>query len=83
MAWDTFIPTAIAIASTVAAPIVYAYRNLLHRIEKLEQSNQTKMSEQEVRQLLDDKLEAVKESLEDVKISIDKLTTYILALKHN
>lgn len=81
MTLDSIITITIAVISTCIAPVVYLYRGVMQRINDLEESNRTKMSESEVRQLLDDKLESLRENVEDVKTSLDTLTTHILKLK--
>lgn len=81
MTFDSIIAITIAAVSVVSAPVIYIYKNTMQRIDRLEESNQTKMTEPEVRQLLDDKLEHVRQNLEDVKVSIDKLTIHVLSIK--
>lgn len=53
-------------------------RSHMQRIDTIEKAMDTKLSEQQARQLLADKLDPVKETLEDVKDKINKLYDTLL-----
>lgn len=63
----------LTLLSFVLAPILYVWRTTVSRIDNLEQETKTKMSENEVRQLVDDKLESVKDNLHDIKLSLQQI----------
>jgi len=59
----------------------YLIKNLMNRIQDLESQLLTKMSEDRVRLLLQDKIEPIKEDLKDIKDTVNKL--YELQIKRN
>ena len=53
-------------------------RWLIMKFNHIDEELQSKMSQQEIRQLIEDKTFAQKEKLEDLKNSIDKIFDYLL-----
>ncbi len=57
----------------------YLGKSYMNKISKIEEELDTKLSEQQTRQILSDRLDPIKESVEEVKEKLDKL--YDLLLK--
>lgn len=70
---ETLITVASVVLPLFAGIIAYFVRNIMSRIEKLEQSLDTAVTEQQVRQILTDKIDPVKEDMSDIKDNIKKL----------
>jgi hypothetical protein len=64
--------------SLVLSPLVYIWRTTVHRIEKLESQHSTKIDETKVRQLLDDKIDPVKEDLIQIRDRLDSIIDKLL-----
>lgn len=59
--------------------IGFIMRTHMQRIDNIEKTMESRLTEQQTRQILADKLEPVKETLDDVQAKLDKL--YDLLLK--
>jgi hypothetical protein len=79
--WDFSSTLIITIGSILVAPIFYIVRNFMQRVDKLETKLEDKMSREEVRLLLSDKLGPMEHNLEDIKESLAQLTSHILDLR--
>ncbi len=62
----------------VLGTVSYVYTKQDKRIDMLERLTNEKMSEEKTRQLLNDKLEPVREDLLEIKAKIDKITDHLL-----
>lgn len=67
MTVESIITIGLAIASVVLAPLIYIWRAMVQRIERLENKVDKKMDEDEVRVLLNDKIEPINQNIEEVK----------------
>jgi uncharacterized protein YoxC len=56
----------------------YIMKTVTSRIDTLEQKMDNTVTEQEVRQLLDDKINPMKDDIKDIKYSIDKLFSFFI-----
>lgn len=81
MSLEDGIRLAITILTVLLAPVFYFWRNLVARVDALEQKLNDKADTDDVRTLIDDKVTPMKEDLKDIKVSIDKLLNHILDLK--
>lgn len=59
--------------SCITGMAAYFMRNLIMRLETLENKIQSKIDEPEVRQLLSDKLDPMKEDIAEIKGTVQKL----------
>lgn len=59
----------------------YIWKDHVRRIEELERTNKTFITEIEVRQLLADKLEPIKESINKIQGSMEKITDILINKK--
>lgn len=66
-----------SILMVVIAPFLYIWRNLVQRVDKLEEDVQRKMDREDVRQLLADKLDPIEKNTEETK----QLLYNLLAMK--
>lgn len=66
-----------SILMVVIAPFLYIWRNLVQRVDKLEEDVQRKMDREDVRQLLADKLDPIEKNTEETK----QLLYSLLAMK--
>lgn len=57
----------------------YLIRSLLNRLNALENSNDTKVTEVQVRQILADKIDPLRNTMDDIRFRLDKI--YDLLLK--
>lgn len=80
---DSLIPFLWPIAGSFCAAVstlfIYVWNRHVSRTDQLEQMLDQKMTRQEVRELLEDKLEPIKENLNDAKDKLDQV--YMLLLK--
>jgi len=58
-------------------------RSLMNRIKVLEDKVENKMDQRQVKELVSDKLDPLKEDLSEIKAQLVKLTDYLLINKHN
>jgi uncharacterized protein YoxC len=66
------------IISIVIGMGMYIMRTVTSRIDTLEQKMDNTVTKQEVRQLLDDKINPLKEDIKDIKYTIDKLLSIFI-----
>jgi len=78
---DATITICLTIIPIILTPMIYIVRTFMHRIDILEEKISNKITEEEVRLLLSDKLEPVQTNLRDIKTSLDSLTAHILLLR--
>lgn len=71
----------ITAATGIAGIIAYFLRLQMQRLDTLEQQMPMKTTESEVRQILADKIDPIKESMSEIKDKVDKVID--LLLKHN
>lgn len=69
----------IAIGTTIIGAFAWAIKALISRLDDMQRQINAKVTEQEVRQTLDDKIIPIKESMSEVKIAVDKV--YDLLIK--
>lgn len=58
--------------------IGFLLRNHMQRIDNIEKTMDSKLNEQQTRQIMNDKLEPLKEGLDEVKEKLDKLYDILL-----
>jgi len=73
MSWESIVVITATILSIITTPVVYIYKSIMQRIETLEKETNDKMTESEVRILLDDKLEPMKDDLHEIKTRLDSI----------
>jgi len=78
MSWESIVVIGATILSLISAPFLYVWKGHVKRLEKLEDMMQTKQTEQDVRTLLDDKLEPVRSDLQEIKERINHLLDTII-----
>ena len=71
----------IAIGTSIIGALAWAIRALLARIDEMERQVALKTTEQEVRQIVSDKVEPIKESMKEVKLAIDKVYDLLIDAK--
>lgn len=69
------------VVPSVLGVVAYIVRAQMQRLDTLERQMITKTDEHEVRQLLSDKVDPIKESMSEIKEKVDKVID--LLLKHN
>ena len=69
----------IAIGTMVAGAMAWAIKALISRLDEMQRQITNKVTEPELRQILDDKIVPIKESMADVKMTVDK--AYDLLIK--
>jgi len=57
---------------------VYLYKDLRQDVDMLKQDIHRRTTETQVRQILNDKVEPLKDSLDELKMKIEKLTEYLM-----
>lgn len=72
----------IAIGTMVAGAMAWAIKALISRLDDMQRQITSKVTEPELRQILDDKVVPIKESMADVKVTVDK-AYYLLIKKAN
>lgn len=71
MEWSILLPILIP---SVIALLAYGFRiSIMQRIDNLEQKSMNHVTEQQTRQILNDKLEPLKEDLIEIKEQLNKL----------
>jgi hypothetical protein len=55
------------------APLAYIWRSVMNRLDKLEENQQTFVKEEEVRNILNDKVTPIADNLEEVKTLLYKI----------
>lgn len=73
MILDSAITIVITLCSVIIAPLLYIWRSLVKRLEKLEDKVEDKMDEDDVRLLLEDKLVPINKNIEEIKELLYKL----------
>lgn len=63
------------LASLLIIPFI---RHIFMKLTELDIKVQQRMTQQEVRQLIDDKFDPIKESLQEVKLKLDKIFDRLL-----
>jgi hypothetical protein len=66
----------------VGGLLIYVWKDIMHRIDNLEQEQKNKMTEEEVRRLMEDKVGPVKESLAEIKTRLDFIIERLLNQKN-
>lgn len=71
----------------VSLPVIFGslgwvIKNLHTRLDRLDNEIREKVTEQDVRTILSDKLDPLHEDLKDIKKQIERLTDYILKKDH-
>lgn len=78
MTLESLITIGATVLSIALAPIVYVYRSIMQRLEALEQANKNMMSKEDVRVLIEDKTEAMKSDLDEIKVRLDRIIDRLL-----
>jgi len=73
MTVESIIAITITILSVVCAPVIYIGRSIMQRIDKLESDMDQKISKEEVRTILDDKIEPMNENVKEIKALLYKV----------
>lgn len=73
MSVETIVTIALAILSVLLAPVVYIWKSVMSRLEKLEENQHQFIREDEVRNILNDKVTPIAENLEEVKTLLYKI----------
>lgn len=81
MSLESIITITFTVLGLVLGLVGYIWRNAVSRIENLEKNMQDKTSEQDVRQLLNDKLEPVKEDLQEIKTRLEHILDNLINKK--
>lgn len=71
------------IGSAAMGLLGYLYKDLKQDISMLKQQVQARPQEAQVRQLIDDKLDPLKEDMQEVRISVNKLLDIALQNQKN
>ena len=78
MGIDSIVTIGVALLGLVLPPIVYVWRDIVSRIKDLEKAQKDNMDEKEIRLLISDRLDPLKEDLQELKIQINKLINHII-----
>ncbi len=73
MDWSLFLSIIIPLITGVLSVLGFWGRSMMQRIDQLEERQKTKQDEAQVRQLMSDKVDPLKEKLEEIKDSVDRL----------
>jgi len=73
MTLESFIAAVLGIGAVLLAPLIYIWKTMLHRIERLEEKIDTKIDEKTVRQLVSDKLDPLTQDIKELKDLVTKL----------
>jgi Tfp pilus assembly protein PilO len=73
MDWSLLLSISIPVITGFLSILGFWVKSMMNRIEKLEERQKTKQDEQQVRQLMADKVDPLKEKLEEIKDSVDRL----------
>lgn len=68
----------ITIGSGVFGLFAYFVRVQMQRLDTLEQQIITKMTEEETRQILSDKVDPIKEDMAEIKLKVDKVIDLLI-----
>lgn len=75
------ITIALYVITGVISLLLYIWKLSVSRIEKLEKTEEMKPTKEEVRQLLDDKLQPVTDDLIEIKTRVETLINFIMTKK--
>lgn len=78
MNYNQLLFAAITILSIVFAPVLYIWRSFVRRVEVLEEQMATKVTEDEVRTVLKDKLEPLHDDVDALNSKLDKILDYLI-----
>lgn len=73
MTLESIITIGITILSIVIAPIVYIWKNIMSRLDNLEKQQVKIITKEEARELIDDKIDSMKEDMVEIKVRLDKI----------
>lgn len=73
-----FTPFLGIIGTALLTLVAYFVRTQMIRLDELEKNMTTKMTDNEVRQILEDKIEPLKESMAEVKLKVDKVIDLLI-----
>lgn len=73
MTVESLITITIAILTVVCAPVIYIGRSIMQRIDKLESDIDQKVSKDEMRAILDDKIGPMNENVNEIKALLYKV----------
>jgi HAMP domain-containing protein len=76
---ETIITLAATGLAVLTAPLVYLWRSVMARLDNLETEMKKKISEEDVRQVINDKIEPINDKCDDIKASINQILEHILA----
>lgn len=63
----------IAVIPIISGMGAFIMKNILARLDRLEEETKSHISESEVRQVLDDKLDSIKSDVIEIKVALEKL----------
>lgn len=75
---DIFLNILYATIPLVFGTIGYLFRTILSKIDSLDQKSQQFVTKQEVNQLINDKLEPIREDLTEIKQTLTRLYDFLL-----
>jgi hypothetical protein len=78
MTLESIIIVGATVLAAVSAPFVYIYKAMEIRVAHLENQQKETYSKEETKELIHDKLEVVKDNLEDIKLNINKILDAML-----
>ena len=81
MSFETILPLIITLSGVVISAVVYIYKGIMQRIDRLEQDTADHLTAPEVRLLISDKIEPLHEDVRELKVSVERMLDHIIALK--
>lgn len=79
MQWDLSLLTPLlTIFSLIISPIVFIGRTMIKRIDNLEEAQKSYTTKEEVRLIVADKIEPIREDLSEIKTRIDKIMDHLV-----
>jgi hypothetical protein len=75
---ETIITLSVTGLAVVTGPVIYLWRSVMARLDSLEADMKKKVSEEEVRQVIQDKIQPINEKCDDIKDSVNKILDHIL-----
>lgn len=78
MSWESIVVIVATVISVVSAPFVYMWKTTMQRIETLENQIDLKVTDAEVRAIVTDKIEPLKENMQSVDRKLDFIIDHLI-----
>lgn len=78
MSIESLIAIGVSLISLIAAPFIYIWKSVMQRIEILERNQSKKMDADQVKELLLDKLQPLKEDIKGIENKLDKIIEHLI-----